>query len=84
MKIKFKSLSRRALGKHRPGMIEDLPEAEALVFLNLGYAEAVKDAPAETAALPAEAEETAAAPAPAPCAPPPAASTPRKRKKSRK
>ena len=42
MKIKFKSISRRALGKYRPGEVADLPDAEALNFLNLGYATPVK------------------------------------------
>jgi len=88
MKIKFKNFSRAALGKHRPGSIEDLPEAEALVFLNQGYAEPVPPAPAERAELPAAASETAADPAAAPVEPPapaaPAAEAPAKKKKKKR
>jgi len=61
MKIKFESFGRSALGKHRPGSVEDLPEAEALVFLNKGYAKPVKDTCSETAELKHDGEETAEA-----------------------
>ena len=58
MKIKFKSFSRRALGKYRPGQEADLPDQVAIMYLNKGYAAPVKtkenraDLPAaETAAV---------------------------------
>ena len=52
MRIKFKSFSRRALGKYRPGQEADLPDQVAIMYLNKGYAEPVKPK-AERAVLPA-------------------------------
>jgi hypothetical protein len=62
MKVKFRNFSRRALGKYRPFSIADLPEAEAMVFLNNGLADPVKEASEEKAILPIDTEETAAVP----------------------
>jgi hypothetical protein len=88
MKIKFKSLSRNALGKYRPCSVADLPDAEAMEFLNKGYADPVKESAAtETAALPVEAmtEVAAAAPATPPAAVQlPAIGAGKKKKKKRK
>jgi hypothetical protein len=42
MKIKFRSFSKRALGKYRPGQEAELEEKDAVMFLNLGLADPVK------------------------------------------
>lgn len=64
MKIKFKSLSRRALGKNRPGSVVELSEAEAMEFLNRGVAVPVKEDATETTDIPVEEQaETPEAPA---------------------
>ena len=52
MKVKLGSFSRRALGKYRPGSVVEMPEAEALNLLNLGYAVAVVEDGDEKASSP--------------------------------
>lgn len=79
MKIKFKSFSRRALGKYRPGQEAELPDQVAIMYLNKGYAEPVKPK-AERAVLPA-AETAAVETVPASVEAP---AKPHKRRKKRK